>query len=186
MARDDQHFWPWIFGGFLLTVGSFLLVMLATGGHVGSVLQLTAGLIVVGGTVSGTIIQLISLPSGSKFVSLSKDQKKSLLFGAVSRGFPLSGILGTTLGVIQVAENLEHPDAIGPGVAVAFVAILYSSIGYLLFNAIQVRSRIAILTSGARLPDDDQLDTSSHGMMMSLMLLFIVFMILYILKDARP
>ncbi len=38
---------------------------------------------------------------------------------------PTIGILGAVLGLIHVMENLNNPDAIGPGIAIAFVATLY-------------------------------------------------------------
>lgn len=38
---------------------------------------------------------------------------------------PTIGILGAVLGLIHVMENLDKPDRIGPGIAVAFVATLY-------------------------------------------------------------
>jgi chemotaxis protein MotA len=43
-------------------------------------------------------------------------------FGAIA---PTIGILGAVLGLIHVMENLDHPEKIGPGIAVAFVATLY-------------------------------------------------------------
>jgi chemotaxis protein MotA len=38
---------------------------------------------------------------------------------------PTIGILGAVLGLIHVMENLDKPDQIGPGIAIAFVATLY-------------------------------------------------------------
>lgn len=38
---------------------------------------------------------------------------------------PTVGVLGAVLGLIHVMENLDNPDAIGPGIAVAFVATVY-------------------------------------------------------------
>lgn len=38
---------------------------------------------------------------------------------------PTIGILGAVLGLIHVMQNLDKPDRIGPGIAVAFVATLY-------------------------------------------------------------
>lgn len=38
---------------------------------------------------------------------------------------PTVGILGAVLGLIHVMENLSNPDAIGPGIAVAFIATVY-------------------------------------------------------------
>src|SRR6185437_15855883 len=38
---------------------------------------------------------------------------------------PTIGILGAVLGLIGVMKNLDHPEEIGPGIAVAFTATLY-------------------------------------------------------------
>jgi chemotaxis protein MotA len=38
---------------------------------------------------------------------------------------PTIGILGAVLGLIHVMENLDKPEMIGPGIAIAFVATLY-------------------------------------------------------------
>lgn len=43
-------------------------------------------------------------------------------FGAIA---PTIGILGAVLGLMHVMENLDKPEMIGPGIAVAFVATLY-------------------------------------------------------------
>ncbi len=38
---------------------------------------------------------------------------------------PTVGIIGAVLGLIQVMENLDNPEMLGPGIAVAFVATIY-------------------------------------------------------------
>ena len=38
---------------------------------------------------------------------------------------PTIGIIGAVLGLIHVMRNLDNPEAIGPGIAVAFVATVY-------------------------------------------------------------
>jgi chemotaxis protein MotA len=43
-------------------------------------------------------------------------------FGALC---PTVGVLGAVLGLIHVMENLDNPGALGPGIAVAFVATVY-------------------------------------------------------------
>jgi chemotaxis protein MotA len=47
-------------------------------------------------------------------------------WGALS---PTVGVLGAVLGLIHVMANLQNPEAIGPGIAVAFVATIYG-VGY--------------------------------------------------------
>ena len=42
---------------------------------------------------------------------------------------PTVGVLGAVLGLIHVMQNLHNPAAIGPGIAVAFVATVYG-VGY--------------------------------------------------------
>jgi chemotaxis protein MotA len=38
---------------------------------------------------------------------------------------PTVGIIGAVLGLIHVMRNLDNPDEIGPGIAIAFVATIY-------------------------------------------------------------
>lgn len=65
---------------------------------------------------------------------------------------PTIGILGAVLGLIHVMENLDKPEMIGPGIAVAFVATLYG-VGFanVLFIPIGKKlKRKAVLDSMAR------------------------------------
>ncbi len=47
------------------------------------------------------------------------------IFEAAGAFAPTIGVLGAVLGLIHVMSNLSNPDAIGPGIAVAFVATVY-------------------------------------------------------------
>jgi chemotaxis protein MotA len=65
---------------------------------------------------------------------------------------PTIGILGAVLGLIHVMNNLSNPDAIGPGIAVAFVATLYG-VGFANIFGIPIGKKLkrkAILDSHAR------------------------------------
>lgn len=67
---------------------------------------------------------------------------------------PTVGIIGAVLGLIHVMRNLSNPDAIGPGIAVAFVATVYG-VGFanLWFMPMgtKIKRRAAILQQRAEL-----------------------------------
>lgn len=55
-------------------------------------------------------------------------------WGQVGAYCPTVGIVGAVLGLIHVMNSLSNPDAIGPGIAVAFIATVYGvSFSNLLF-----------------------------------------------------
>lgn len=184
--------------GIVFSIGMLLLGQKLEGGHAGSLLQLTAFLIVIGGTVGAVLVsyplsevigglkafkvaitekpndivplmtQLVELATiarrdgvlalESKLTEI-KDPflKRALGFlvdgveASVARGTleteveieaeegnvsaklwadfgalcPTVGVLGAVFGLIHVMENLDNPSALGPGIAVAFVATVY-------------------------------------------------------------
>lgn len=184
--------------GPILSLGMILVGLILEGGHISSVIQLTAALIVLGGAAGALLVAyplpdvifaMKSLGVWLKNPSANTDEilkdildlaqtarKESILalekkresikfeplakairlavdgtdpniirdtleteahvileeqevavkfyedFGAIA---PTIGILGAVLGLIHVMENLDKPEMIGPGIAVAFVATLY-------------------------------------------------------------
>lgn len=62
-------------------------------------------------------------------VELETSESRDLLAAKVYEGFggyaPCIGIIGAVMGLIHVMENLSDPEALGPGIAVAFVATIY-------------------------------------------------------------
>jgi chemotaxis protein MotA len=184
--------------GIAFSIGMILLGQRLEGGHPGSLLQLTAFMIVIGGTVGAVLVsyplseviggikafkgaltekpndivplmaQLVDLATvarrdgvlalESKLTEIKDPFLKRALgflvdgveasvarttlemeveveaeegnvsaklwadFGALC---PTVGVLGAVLGLIHVMENLDNPSALGPGIAVAFVATVY-------------------------------------------------------------
>ena len=184
--------------GPILSLGMIIVGLILEGGHLSSIMQMTAALIVLGGAF-GAILVAYPLPDviaafkaigiwlknpsanpdeimkdvldlaqtarkesilalekkreGIKFEPLAKaiklavdgtdpniirdtleteahivfeEQEITVKFwedmGAIA---PTIGILGAVLGLIHVMENLDKPEMIGPGIAIAFVATLY-------------------------------------------------------------
>ncbi len=200
--------------GIVFSLGMILLGQKLEGGHAGSLLQLTAFMIVVGGTVGAV---LVSYPLGevlagvkafkialqekpNDMVSLMQQLvelatiarrdgvlalegkmneiqdpflKRSLgflvdgveasvarntleteieveaeegnvsakLWGDFGALCPTVGVLGAVLGLIHVMENLDNPSALGPGIAVAFVATVYG-VGVANLIALPVSNKI--------------------------------------------
>jgi chemotaxis protein MotA len=48
-------------------------------------------------------------------------------FSTMAEACPAFGMIGTVMGLIVIMANLDDPDAIGPGLAVALVTTLYGS-----------------------------------------------------------
>ncbi|MBL4850136.1 MAG: flagellar motor protein [Planctomycetes bacterium] len=186
------------FGGLLIAAVAVLGGQALEGGHIGSIMQPTAALIVLGGTLGAVMISytpteifgsikaikhvffqeahdaetlvqellafakkarkdgLISLESDAEEATdpflekalwlavdgtppdLVRETLETLITTEEESGHrvakvwetaggyaPTVGILGAVLGLIHVMENLDDPTALGPGIAVAFVATIY-------------------------------------------------------------
>ncbi len=184
--------------GPVVSLGMIITGLLLEGGHISSILQLTAALIVLGGAAGALMIayplndyigafkslgiwlknpsvnpdelrtEIIDLAQTARKESILALEKKreSIKFGPLGKAIqmavdgtdpaiirdtleteqhveleeievfvhfwedfgaiaPTVGILGAVLGLIHVMENLNKPEMIGPGIAVAFVATLY-------------------------------------------------------------
>ena len=57
--------------------------------------------------------------------SLEREENAGRVWEAAGAYAPTIGIIGAVLGLIHVMQNLDRPDQIGNGIAVAFVATLY-------------------------------------------------------------
>lgn len=205
--------------GVILSLVAVIGGNLLEGGHTDSLFQLTAFVIVVGGTLGATLVQMpqkvflhglkrskwVFLPPKieqadtlKRIVNWSKIVRKDGLLGLqkieakegdkfVKRGLrllidgnepgeiskileieidsiaanemsaarvyeamggysPTIGIIGAVMGLINVMNNLADPAALGPGIAVAFVATIYG-VGLANFLFLPMSSKLKTISS---------------------------------------
>lgn len=77
---------------------------------------------VIDGFEPKTVVEILDTDSFHEFEEMEISGKLLEGFGGYT---PTVGIIGAVLGLIHVMRNLSNPDAIGPGIAVAFVATVY-------------------------------------------------------------
>ena len=211
--------------GPVVGVGMILVGLILEGGHVSSIIQLTAFLIVIGGSLGAIMVayplsdmmgalksigvwmrnpsadpdqilaDIVDLAQTARKESILALEKKreSIEYEPLALGVrlavdgtdpniiretletaqgvvkeesevyvhfwedlgaiaPTIGILGAVLGLIHVMENLDKPEMIGPGIAIAFVATLYG-VGFANLFFIPMGKKLkrkAILDSQAR------------------------------------
>lgn len=115
----------------MLLIGLLALV----GGHLESLIEPTAFLIVIGGTIGAVGLSLFvdNIQTDSienilyNYVDL-KEEKYEIeysIFESAGGFAPTMGIIGTVMGLVHVSGNLDDPNKLGPQIAVAFIATLY-------------------------------------------------------------
>jgi chemotaxis protein MotA len=77
---------------------------------------------VIDGFEPKTVVEILDTDAFHEFEVVEVAGKLVEGMGGYS---PTIGIIGAVLGLIHVMRNLSNPDAIGPGIAVAFVATVY-------------------------------------------------------------
>lgn len=134
-----------VFGGGALMLAGLLL----EGGNLHSILQGTSAIIVLGGTLGFMVMAFpFSLHGMAWRVARGQAQTREEVvateryFGAMGAAFLNFGVLGATLGLIHVMENLDRPAFIGAGIAVSFICTLYG-FGLKLFVADGCRNAAA-------------------------------------------
>ena len=77
---------------------------------------------VIDGFEPKTVTEILEAES---FYEFEETEVAGKLLEGIGGYTPTVGIIGAVLGLIHVMRNLDNPDAIGPGIAVAFVATVY-------------------------------------------------------------
>lgn len=81
-----------------------------------------AVMLAVDGTEPGELRKIMELQLDNE---TEKEEKIPAVFESAGGFSPTIGIIGAILGLIQVMQHLDHIDAVGRGIAVAFVATIY-------------------------------------------------------------
>jgi chemotaxis protein MotA len=79
-------------------------------------------LLLVDGNEPGSIARILEIEIDS--IS-AKEMNAAKVYEAMGGYSPTIGIIGAVMGLIHVMNNLADPSALGPGIAVAFVATIY-------------------------------------------------------------
>jgi len=77
---------------------------------------------VIDGFEPKTVVEILEADSYFEF---EETEVAGKLLEGIGGYTPTVGIIGAVLGLIHVMRNLDNPDAIGPGIAIAFVATVY-------------------------------------------------------------
>jgi len=85
------------------------------------------------------------------------EQNASRVYEAMGGYSPTIGIIGAVMGLIHVMNNLTDPAALGPGIAVAFVATIYG-VGFANFFFLPMYNKLKTLADDQTLYQEMLLD----------------------------
>mgnify|MGYP003625915088 CR=1 FL=1 len=72
---------------------------------------------------------------------VSRELRAARVYEAMGGYSPTIGIIGAVMGLIHVMNNLTDPSALGPGIAVAFVATIYG-VGFANFLFLPISNKL--------------------------------------------
>ncbi|BAU58296.1 MotA/TolQ/ExbB proton channel family protein [Halorhodospira halochloris] len=79
--------------------------------------------------VDGVDLQLIQkILREEQELSTQRHEVGQRIFRSIGEQAPAFGMIGTLVGLVQMLGNLEDPEAIGPGMAVALLTTLYGAV----------------------------------------------------------
>ncbi len=155
---------------FGLAVGLSLMLagLLLEGGNVSHLVSVPAAILVLGGALGSAIIANPFAHFGyalrvvfrtAKLLRTEADGAQRV-YAAVGKGALLSGFLGAMLGAIHVFANLEKPEFIGPGVALAFISVAYGfGLNVFIAQPLVSLARTKIQSVSKGVPHEPQLES---------------------------
>lgn len=133
--------------GLALGAGLILAGMLLEGGHLSSICQFTAFLMVMGPVFGFALMAypLSFLKVGMRILftgnigSAAQNAQVRQAFTQLGKVAIIAAFISAFIGMAHVFDHLNSPDQIGPGVAVAFVSLLYG-FGFKLFVVMPIEA----------------------------------------------
>jgi len=162
---------------WVTTVGLVVFGQILEGGHVGSVMQPTAGILVFGPVLTYIFYAygVRGFFSFFKRVIISKvtTEDSPIIDTIVTLGFLFAGV-ACVIGLIHVMENLADTSRLGAGIALAFVSVIYGALPAILL--LPVKNHVHGKAAGS----SDMLKKSAGFTAASfMMLMFSLFVVLY-------
>jgi flagellar motor component MotA len=137
-----------------------------------SIIQLTSFILLAGGLVA---VRLVAFPFAAPATHVEAAHRRS----SAARAALGTGVAGTVVGIVHALQYLDHPDQIGPGLAVALICLLYGALAWLVLKAGEHRRAVAAIAAGETVPVAfDRFDAGAVAAGALMTLLFTVFVVL--------
>lgn len=150
--------------------------LVVQGGYVAFLLQPAFFLIVLGGCIPGAVMGL-----RPKAGSLDR----VIRLDAMAKGAILMAVAANVIGLIHVMENLDKPEMIGPGISVAFTAVVYSVMFWTLAKGAQHQHLASMQEAhAASVYPSESLELPALAFAGITLLLLAVFIVLYAIRSS--
>ena len=159
----------------------FIIIVGLLGGRLSTIFNAPSIIIVLGGVVS---ISLIALRPSEIIHSLFNRTDSGLNKTTVDflgNSFVMIGSIGTLIGLILMLANLSDPDALIPGIAVAFITLVYGFIFKFIVDSFHITLPSQISSSESL----NRTEISKASAILGIVLFF-VFAIITILLGGSP
>ena len=183
--------------GCAITLGSVIGGAMMGGGHISSFLAYDPLLIVLAGVLLASVsgvglswrtglgLAIATASTGPKDMSTQERLLLVRRLAASSKGAIVFMVIGLVFGLVHVMENLDKPEQIGPGIALAFLSGVFGVLLAQFFSAIRNNHTLLLPpqdNAQSDLESNVSLIPDAFGAMW--ILLFATMTVLFVLKKG--